>query len=306
MNYKHKTKLFEGTIKSYPNRFIMIVDMQDKKDVQCFCPSTVKIGGITFKDIPCLLSKQDGEKRKTEYTVEAICLDHPIIEGKEKNWIGINQNSANRYVEHFIQTGQLNNMFKDLKNHENDVKKVQREQKLGDSKLDFKIGSNCYVEVKTPLDTLGKIAESHPKYTKPKENKKKGEQFFSRLIKHLTDLTKEIKGSGGEKKAYLLRCRMYDCEPFILPPYYQRNEKVVSVVKNSVKEGVEMWQLNLKFTPEEVSFINLFPLELFKKEELDIELDQSTSLETKIEEKQSLKRTKKQNEDSKKKKKDEN
>lgn len=303
MNFKHSTKLVEGVIKSAPSRFVMIVDLLDQKYVKCYCPSTVKIGSINFKDIPCLLSKQNGEKRKTEYTVEAISLDLPDSKKKEKTWIGINQNSANRYVEHFIKTGQLNEMFKGLIDHEKDVKNVQREQKLGNSKLDFKIGSNCYVEVKTPLESLGKIAESHPNYIAPKVNEKKGSQFFSRLIKHLTDLTKEIKGNE-KKKAFLLRCRIYDCEPFILPPIYQRNREVVSVVKKAVQEGVEMWQLNLNFTPEEVSLIKLFPLELFSEEELE-KLSQDEESDNKIEtQKKSLKRKNSKEEKTPKKKKE--
>jgi sugar fermentation stimulation protein A len=92
--------LVEGLIKSRPNRFIMLVEVNGKV-VKCHCPATGRIGGIKFKDVPCLLSKAKNKKRKTLYTVEAISLDKP--EAKKKSWIGINQNAANKYVEFFFE-----------------------------------------------------------------------------------------------------------------------------------------------------------------------------------------------------------
>jgi sugar fermentation stimulation protein A len=89
----------------------------------CHCPSTGKIGNVIFDKVPCLLS--------TPYTWEAISID-----GAE-TWIGINQNAVNRYMEYFFRIGLLNKIARN--GHT-----IFREQKVGNSKLDFKI-ENTYV-----------------------------------------------------------------------------------------------------------------------------------------------------------------
>ena len=53
------------------------------------------------------MSKSSDSKRKTLFTVEAVSLDRP--EDTDKSWIGINQNAANRYVEHFLTNGGFKN-----------------------------------------------------------------------------------------------------------------------------------------------------------------------------------------------------
>jgi sugar fermentation stimulation protein A len=135
--------LTEGLIRKRRNRFIMEVDI-DGTIYDCHCPTTGRIGNIVFRDIPCLLSESNDTKRKTRHTVEAISLDLPSE--ANKSWIGINQNAANRYVEHFLRTGQFSAMV-------GESKIVKREQKLGISKLDFLV-DNTYLEVKTPLSKL--------------------------------------------------------------------------------------------------------------------------------------------------------
>lgn len=145
-----ETALIEGLIRRRRNRFIMEVEV-DGIMCDCHCPTTGRIGNIVFRNIPCLLSKSNDITRKTLYTVEAISLDLPSE--NNKSWIGINQNAANRYVEHFLKTGQLSAMVKN-----GDI--VKREQKLGNSKLDFLVG-NTYIEVKTPLTKLQVEIKDH-------------------------------------------------------------------------------------------------------------------------------------------------
>jgi len=80
--YLFKKPLIEGLIKSRPNRFIMMVEINGKVE-KCHCPSTGRIGDIIFKDIPCLVSKAESEsKRKTKFTVEAFSNDNPKLKTK--------------------------------------------------------------------------------------------------------------------------------------------------------------------------------------------------------------------------------
>jgi sugar fermentation stimulation protein A len=98
LEYKFGEELILGLIKSRPNRFIMNVEVENEL-VKCHCPTTGRIWNIIFEDIPCLLSKSSNPMRKTPYTVEAISVNE--IDEPNKNWIGINQNAINKYVEFF-------------------------------------------------------------------------------------------------------------------------------------------------------------------------------------------------------------
>jgi len=142
--FKFSEELTEGIIKERKGQFILFVKVKDK-EYRCHCPTTGSVGGIILKNIPCLLSKSNNPKRATDYTVEAISLDKPDV--KNKKWIGINQVKANKYIDFFLKEGNFNKMFKK-------VTDVKREQKLGESKLDFLINNNCYIEVKSPLHNL--------------------------------------------------------------------------------------------------------------------------------------------------------
>lgn len=239
--YIFEAALVEGLIRKRRNRFIMEVEVNGTV-CACHCPTTGSIGNIVFRDIPCLLSKSNNETRKTLYTVEAISLDLPSL--NNKTWIGINQNAANRYVEHFLKTGQLSAM---VENGET----VKREQKLGISKLDFLVG-NTYLEVKTPLQNLQVEMKDHIVTKKVSEF-----NSFERLVKHISELAGSL---SQNERAILLTCFIYE-NPGFKP---ENNSKHSSYIKNEVqlciKQGIEVWQINFKITPTEVELINNFEI----------------------------------------------
>ena len=241
-SYKFKEKLREGLIKSRPNRFIMMVKLGNKTS-KCHCPSTGRIGDLVFEDIPCLLSKANNDKRKTDHTVEAISLDP--INKKSKKWIGINQIKINKYVEFFLKNNQFSKMIRTKNN-------VAREKTLGNSRIDFLI-DKTYLEIKMPLISLPiqkKLAYQEP----AKFNS------FDRLIKHFNDLSKNLK---NKSKAIIALCYMYDAKPFETPATDKTNFRVKKSVEQAIKSGVEQWQINLKIDKNGVSPINYFRLKLF-------------------------------------------
>lgn len=151
MDFIFDTPLIEGIIQKRPNRFIMQVELNGTI-YDCHCPTTGRIGNIVLEAIPCILSKSTGTARKTPFTVEAISLDlHSAV---KKRWIGINQNAANRYVEHYLKNGGFSDMIG------KDRQEVYREQRIGISKLDFRI-NNTYLEVKTPLQQPSRYSKLH-------------------------------------------------------------------------------------------------------------------------------------------------
>ena len=242
--FKFNEELTEGIIKERKGQFILFVKVKDK-EYRCHCPTTGSVGGIILKNIPCLLSKSNNPKRTTDYTVEAISLDKPNV--KNKKWIGINQVKANKYIDFFLKEGNFNKMFKK-------VTDVKREQKSGESKLDFLINNNCYIEVKSPLHNLNtKI----PSYI---ERKKKSMLYAgNRLVKHMLELGKSLKKT---QRAIMLIAFQYNSDIFgkEKEDLIKNCDKIKEAVEETNKLGVESWQVNLSIDKKGVSFLDHFKI----------------------------------------------
>jgi len=232
-----ETPLVEGLIHKRRNRFIMEVEV-DRMMYDCHCPTTGRIGNIVLSNIPCLLSKSKDNTRKTAYTVEAISLDPPS--NKNKSWVGINQNAANRYVEYFLKNGQLSKMVMN-----GDT--VKREQKLGDSRLDFLVG-NTYIEVKTPLTKLQVENKNHVPT-------KEVSEFDSsdRFIKHIEELAQSLKQN---ERAVLVTCFIYNNPGFNVATKNKHSDYIKGKVQSCIARGIEVWQINLKISPLKVNLLN--------------------------------------------------
>lgn len=243
MVYKFQPKLSEGLIKSRPNRFIMMVAFRGKL-IKCHCPSTGRIGNLTFRNVPCLLSRATSEKRATSYTVEAISLQPSTV--KHKQWIGINQTRINRYLEFFLENNCLPKIVKN-------VREVKREQRLGHSRIDFRI-ANKFIEVKMPLITLPASNQTKRKYS-PFNS-------FDRLIKHFTDLGHHL---PPKTQGFVLMCYMYKAKPFQPPLPTNKNElKIQQVARRALAKGLSHWQVNLHIDKNSVRLLKYFKLNLFK------------------------------------------
>lgn len=241
--YAFHPSLVEGLIEKRKSQFTMLVNFEGTV-YSCHCPTTGRVGNIDLSGRPCLLSRSDDPTRKTAFTVEAISLNRP--EDTAKIWIGINQNAANRYVEHYL----VNDGFADMVGQGNEV---HREQFLGISKLDFLVG-NTYLEVKTPLQHL---QLNIPDYVKTK----KATPFSStgRMTKHIAELAGSLK---EHERAILLTCFIYDNPGFQIVEHSTNYDEVKRIVDNSVSKGVETWQANFKLTPEGVTLEKYFPIQI--------------------------------------------
>ena len=184
-----------------------------------------------------MLSKSENVERKTPYTVEAISIE----KGK---WIGINQTKINRYVEFFLEKGQLEKLCQG---------KLNREIKLGKSRIDFLVGET-YLEVKMPLIEF-------PSKDEIKNDSMSKFNSFDRLIKHFDDLGKIT----GKKKAIILLCFIYDARPFSPPKIDPSNRIIQDAAKKAVENGVENWQLNLRIDKKSVEILKYFKLDLFER-----------------------------------------
>ena len=236
MKYKFDEKLIEAKIIRRNSQFTVECEINDKPE-KVHCPTTGRIGNIDLKNIACLLSKSNNPNRKTRYTLEAISVTNP--DKKDKQWIGINQTASNKYIEYFLKNNQLPDIIEKTDN-------IQREVKLGNSKLDFKV-DNTYMEVKTPLQTLQIEYDTQIK-TKPV----KAFSSTDRFIKHINELADSLKLN---ERALLLNTFQYNNPGYKIINKSTNYETVSKNVKNCIEKGIEIWQVNMRIDPEGVKLI---------------------------------------------------
>ncbi|MEC4271841.1 DNA/RNA nuclease SfsA [Adlercreutzia sp. R25] len=235
--------LREGVILTRPNRFIMDVDFGGGEVVRCHCPAVSRIGGLDLTGRPCLVSDSHNSKRKMPLTVEAYSLQQPHDAAKQ--WIGINQNASNRYVEHYLREGAFAAIT-------GPVASVRREVPLGSSRLDFLVNDDLYLEVKTPLVQM---QTEIPAYVP-----RLPEVPFSsteRAMRHLRELAASL---ANHERAVILYCLYYDNFGF---RYYHGTtyEEVLATVDACRAAGVELWQADFEVTPEGVALKRYYELE---------------------------------------------
>ncbi|MDU7151486.1 MAG: DNA/RNA nuclease SfsA [Peptoniphilus grossensis] len=229
--YKFEEPLIRGTMLKRKSQFTAVVEI-DGEELIAHIPTTNRIGDVENKNLPCLLSYHADPKRKLHYDIEAVLLSD------DDNWVGINQILSNRLVEHFFREHELNEIVADYDD-------IQREVKLGISKLDFKVG-DTYLEVKTPLTTINVRYEENIKTLPPKP-------FSStdRMVKHVNELAGSL--AEHERAIFLqvFQYRITEQKERLRSTHY---EEVFQTMQDAKERGVEFWEVRMDFRPERVSF----------------------------------------------------
>ncbi|RKP26607.1 hypothetical protein SYNPS1DRAFT_27715 [Syncephalis pseudoplumigaleata] len=184
----------------------------------------------------------DGRRRASQAStinedgeVEAISLNAVDVSYEQMQWIGINQNRANRFIERFMLDGHMNALLHKADHADWRPTRVQRECTVATSKLDFVVDEQIYVEVKTPLIHLP--CHDHPNY---RENKKPLANA-ERLVKHFGELA-NLRKHRPDSSARLLLCFMYNAPPFRRPPATAQNKTITDAAQAALLAGVELWQ----------------------------------------------------------------
>ena len=242
---KFDTPLMEGTILSRPNRFVVHVKDERGEELRVHCPATGSIGGIRLDGLPCLISRaEEGSKRSTQYTLEAIAMERK----SPMEWIGVNQNMANRYIEALLRGNLL--PIPTLSS----VKTLKREPTLGSNRLDFLVNGNIYVEVKTPVKNLQvEIPEGVEVLTTAATG-------TTRMLSQVREITKELRGERGSK-AVLITLFMYDNPGFVVPSGHNAIYSETGLaLADSAEAGLERWQVNLEFGVDSVRLDRVLPI----------------------------------------------
>ena len=238
MKYEFDKPLIEGVIKSRPNRFLMEVELAGKI-ILCHCPVTGRIGDLVFSDIPCLISSEDKDSRRTKFTVEAISLNK--IKRKRKDWIAINQRTVNDYVNFFIK----NKFFPKMKLGN----EIKREVALNSSRIDFCI-DEAYLEIKMSLLEI-KGEKHHGKLIHEKFNS------FQRWQKQINDLSIVTRENN---RALLCLVKTHNRSSFSLSDIDGKNSELKLLTKMINDSNIECWQINLQIGKKGISLINYFKL----------------------------------------------
>ncbi|MDR3144580.1 MAG: DNA/RNA nuclease SfsA [Puniceicoccales bacterium] len=224
-----------GELLRRPNRFIFY-GIADGREQRWHCPVTGTIGMINdFHGLQCLFTPAEAVgKRTTHGTVEAISLNGGV------DWIGINQNRINGWVESLLRKNALSAMI------DCDGCNIRREVKIDNSRIDIAVenGSDItFLELKTP--TRDFLMLPGDQFSRPPS-----QTYFDRGLRHFATLAKL---SQAGHRTIVALCFMYKAIQFGAQERTKWNAKIIDTITEANRSGVENWQINLKITPTSLS-----------------------------------------------------
>jgi sugar fermentation stimulation protein A len=217
-----------GELVGRPNRFVF-EGIVNGKIQRLHCPVTGKIGiGGDFNGIPFLFTPaSDMKNRSTCGTVEALSINGG------KDWIGINQNRINGWMESLLKQNALPLMI------DSNGCTVRHEIQVDDSRIDIVVEGEkgkTFLELKTPMRDL--LLQPNDRFTRPPS-----QSYFDRGLKHFKTLAK-LAQSGH--RTMVAMCFMYDAPLFLSPVRDKWNAKIIDTIAEANEAGVENWQINLR------------------------------------------------------------
>jgi len=254
---------------------------------------------MKIQDVPCLLSPSANPARKTPFTVEALSLSDDTRKRNttdcsvdHRRWVGINQNRANDYVASFLESGALNDVLSLPSHHQHQERTlrantVQREVSIRDvgpvlstltgrgrkkndkisslskrtkqTRLDFLVNGNHYIEVKTPVGEIG-LSDDESNNVGADMSPKALEVWGERLIRHFNTVADLVERPSARKASVLL-CFMYDAPRFHRTETRDASNPIVKAVMHAQRCGVTFWQVNLAISNDGVELIRTMPLQ---------------------------------------------
>lgn len=229
---KFKQKLVHGRLIKRYKRFLADVKLDDDSLVVAHCTNSGSMKSCLENDAEVYLTPVTDPKRRTKFTWEMIRING--------DWVGINTLIPNQLAYEAVVNGKIEGL--------NGYTTVQREVKFGDSRFDLYAeneSEKCFIEVKNVTLKEGKYALFPDAVT-------------VRGQKHLRTLM-EVK-LAGIRAVMLYVVQRSDVE--IFAPAEKIDPDYAKTLKQAVNNGVEIFALQAKVTPNDIELIKKLPIKI--------------------------------------------
>ena len=222
--------LIHGTLIKRYKRFLADIQLDDGTVVIAHCTNSGSMKSCLENRAEVYLSPASDPNRKTKFTWEMIKING--------DWVGIHTGNPNKIAFEAIQTGQIKGL--------NGYTEVKREVTWEDSRFDIMAKNEretCFVEVKNVSMKEGDWALFPDAVT-------------TRGRKHLETLIR-VK-EAGIRAAMLYVVQRSDVSKF--GPADAIDPEYGLALRKAVKNGVEVFVVQVKVTPEEISIQRQLPM----------------------------------------------
>ena len=203
--------LTRGLFIERPNRFVGLVSV-DRKIFKAHISDTGRLKELLVSEARTLLAENPGGK-----------LDYKLIAvEKDNEWVFLNTSLHSKIAEEIIRKGFLGFI----------PSKIEKEVRWGKSRIDFRVNSNFYIEIK------GCNLSENGICLFPDAPTERGR-------KHLVELI-ELKQIGFRTAVMFLAFRNCSC----FKPNKERDPLFSEVFEQALKEGIEFFGFKLGFDPE--------------------------------------------------------
>ncbi len=229
-------QLVKGTLIKRYKRFLADVALDSGEIVTAHCTNSGSMKTCLQEGAPVMLTPVDDPKRKTKFTWEMIMIDG--------QWVGINTSLPNQSVYEWVKNGVLEEL--------NGYTHVKREVKFGDSRFDVMAENDterCFIEVKNVTMKAGRFARFPDAKT-------------TRGKKHLETLV-QVKQAGMRAVMVFVIQRM-DVE--IFGPAWDIDPDYAQTLSDAYQKGVEIIPVQVKVTPQNITFWRKLPFDLTRKQ----------------------------------------
>jgi sugar fermentation stimulation protein A len=227
-----KKELIHGRLIKRYKRFLADVKLDDGSEVTAHCTNSGTMKSCLEEGAEVWLTPVDDPKRKTKFTWEMI-----LIGG---DWVGINTSNPNALAFEWVSEGMIPGL--------EGLTSLKREVKWEDSRFDLfgeAPSGPCFIEVKNVTMKVGARALFPDAVTE-------------RGRKHLNTLIRVKK--AGMRAVMLYVVQRMDVQMF--SPARDIDPAYGKALDEAVRQGVEVYVVQARVTPEEITFHRTLPVEL--------------------------------------------
>jgi len=222
---KFEKKLVHGRLIKRYKRFLADIELDTGEIVVAHCTNSGSMKSCLENGAEVYLTPVDDPKRKTKFTWEMIKING--------DWVGINTGNPNKLAYEAISAGQISGL--------EGYTTVKREVKFGDSRFDVYAENDqekCFIEVKNVSMKANEYA-----------------LFPEKHLKTLIEVKKQ-----GMRAVMLYIIQRSDVQLFA--PAKEIDPVYAALLKQAHVSGVEIFPMQAKVTPSEITLSKKLPFEL--------------------------------------------